>query len=457
MGRIFMDSAPFELRILGSTEVVGPGIGADDANLHTPKRMALLAYLALATADGYRRRDQIVGLFWPDLGQEAARTQLRKALFALRESLGAEAVVSRGEGEVRLAPDRVWCDAVALPRLAMAGRWAEALALYRGELLEGLFAEGVAQEFDEWLSDQRRTLREHAATSACECSRIEDERGDRKAAAVLARRALELTPDDENGVRRLMSLLDRQGDRGGALRVYTDWQVRLEKEYGVEPAPETRKLARKVQAARKGESHETPPTQAPVAVGPTVADASSPGGVLVPLPRARQRWPVLAGVAGVLLLGIGGVALARRGDPPAPSDPRSVAVLPLRPIGDITLASAGESVAEELTTALVQTGGLTVRAASRARDVVDRGGDVDRIGRGLGVAYVVDGGVQQGRGQLRVTLRLVRAVDGVAIWAGNYDMDAADRVVAARRVAAEAGDQIRAQLAGAAPQDTLRQ
>lgn len=448
-----MDSAPFELRILGHTEVVGPGIGADDANLHTPKRMALLAYLALATADGYRRRDQIVGLFWPELGQEAARTQLRKALFALRESLGAEAVVSRGEGEVRLDSDHVWCDAVVLPRLAMAGRWAEALGLYRGELLEGLFAEGVAQQFDEWLSEQRRALREHAATAAWECSRLEEERGDRKAAAVLARRALELAPDDENGVRRLMSLLDRQGDRGGALRVYADWQARLLKEYGVEPAPETRKLARRIQSARKGESHETPPTMAPIAVAstPVVAAAATAN----PLPRSRHAWPVLAGLAAVLLIAVAGAALVRSGTT-APANPLSVAVLPLRPIGDNALAGVGESVAEELTTALVQAGSLTVRAASRARDVVDRGGDVDRIGRGLGVAWVVDGGVQQGPGQLRVTLRLVRAVDGVAIWAGTYDMDAADRLATARRVAAEAGEQIRAQLVGVAAQDAVR-
>jgi len=81
----------------------------------------------------------------------------------------------------------------------------------------------------------------------------------------MARRALELAPDDEQCVRDLISLLDRAGDRGGALRVYSEWQARLFKEYGVEPAPETRKLARRVQSARKGESHETQPTTAFVA------------------------------------------------------------------------------------------------------------------------------------------------------------------------------------------------
>jgi len=41
--------------------------------------------------------------------------------------------------------------------------------------------------------------------------------------------------------------------------------IRVKNPDGVEPAPETRKLARRVQSARKGESHETPPRTALVA------------------------------------------------------------------------------------------------------------------------------------------------------------------------------------------------
>jgi len=238
--------------------------------------------------------------------------------------------VSRGEGEIRLDFGRTWCDAVALVQHVKNGWWTEALALYRGELLEGLFPEGVAQEFEEWLAEKRKNLREQAALSAWECSRIEEERGDRKAAAVMARRALDLSPDDEDGVRRLIALLDRHGDRGGALRVYSEWQARLLAEYNVEPAPETRKLARKVQAARKGESHETPPT---------------------------QQFLVAA------LLG----ALARGGASTPSVSTASVAVIPLRAIGDVALTGTAESIAEELTTALAMAPGLPVRSASRSR------------------------------------------------------------------------------------------
>src|SRR5512144_517104 len=53
-----------------------------------PKRFALLAYLAQAGHQGFRRRDTITALFWPELDQEHARGALRQALRFLRRELG---------------------------------------------------------------------------------------------------------------------------------------------------------------------------------------------------------------------------------------------------------------------------------------------------------------------------------------------------------------------------------
>jgi len=453
-----MERPPFELRILGPTELTGPDPTAAESVVRQPKRLALLAYLALTTADGFRRRDKVIALFWPELDQSQARTYLRKALFGINEALGVEVFATRGEDEIRLDPAALHCDAVDLPRLTSEGRCHEALGLYRGDLLEGLFPEGVAQEFHEWLENQRRILREHAAAAAWECSRVEEERGDRKAAAVMARRALDLTPDDEVGVRRLMTLLDQHGDRAGALRVYSEWQARLQAEYGVEPAPETRKLARKVQAARKGESHETPPTMASVAAVPATVEAGvaqGHGGT-----GAREGEPASVRASGrtarvgaavliVAAVAVGGITLGRSGTRRA-ADLSSVAVLPLREIGGAGQGVEAERVTEELTTALAQLQGLTVRSTSRARDALEQGGDVDRIGRRLGVAYVVDGSVQRGPGRLRVTLRLVRTSDAVALWAGTYDSEATDPMAAAQQTVEAAAAQVRARLAPAA-------
>ena len=442
-----MQKPPFELRILGPTELHGPVGEEADALVRQSKRLAVLAYLALSTADGFRRRDQITAFFWPELDQAQARTYLRKALYGIREGLGMEVFLTRGEDEVRVDPTLVWCDAVALSQYVRDGRWSEGLSLYRGELLEGLFPEGVAQEFQEWLSAQRKQLRERAARAAWECSRLEEERGDRTAAAVMARRARELDPDNEEGVRRLMGLLDRRGDRGSALRVYQEWQARLQEEFGVEPAPETRKLARQVQAARKGESLETAPVQPPITAAAAATVSESTRNQNAPMERRRPvtRWRSGIAAAGLLaILALGTATLLPDAGPAAGA--RSIAVLPLRPIGDSSLQNIADAIAEEIITRLAMDPTLTVRLVPGRQDLAKPSADGAAWGKHLGTAYIADGAVQRGGDQIRVTLRLIRTSDAVAMWAGSFDMATADPVRGAQRLASELGTVLAARL-----------
>ena len=86
------------------------------------------------------------------------------------------------------------------------------------------------------------------------------------AAAPLARRAVELSPDDEAAVRRLMRILDRKGDRAGALSAYEVFRLRLAAEFGAVPSPETEALleairSREVQIWQSPLSGWPPPGQ----------------------------------------------------------------------------------------------------------------------------------------------------------------------------------------------------
>ena len=430
-----MENYRFELRILGHTELSGPNPEAVEAIARQPKRLALLAYLALTTVDGFRRRDHVISLFWPALDQAQARTYLRKALYGIREALGEDLFVSRGEDEIRLDHSLVWCDAVALQQRARDAQWPDALALYRGDLLDGMYPEGVAPEFQEWLDAQRRAMRELAARAAWETSNVEEARGDRGAAVAMARRARELDPDNEEGVRRLMELLDRRGDRSGALKLYGEWEARLLEDYGVEPAPETRKLANRVRAARKGESHETPPTPLKPA---QVLSASPPVERALgaePVRTRRSRGAVLL-AAGVILLVVIAAGMLWPDSPwLARVGAHSVSVLPLRAIGGSPLQQVADALTEEMTTALAADSQVTVRSATRAQALLRDGADVDQVARRLGVAFIADGSVQGGAAHIRLTIRLLRADDAVAIWANTFDFMPEDLPAVARSVA----------------------
>jgi DNA-binding SARP family transcriptional activator len=89
--------------------------------LRQPKRLALLAYLAVATPRRFHRRDTLLALFWPELDQEHARAALRRALYFLRSAIGAEVVTGRGDDEVGVPEAALWCDTAAMDQALAAG------------------------------------------------------------------------------------------------------------------------------------------------------------------------------------------------------------------------------------------------------------------------------------------------------------------------------------------------
>jgi len=239
-----------ELRLLGRLSLTSADGRDVRALLGQPRRLALLAYLAAATPPGFHRRDSLLALFWPELDQEHARAALRQALHVVRDALGADAVASRGDDEIGLDIDQVSCDVAAFGRAIDREQFREALDLYRGDLLEGFFISD-APEFERWLETERTRLREAAARAARALVEHYETRSNLTTAAHWARRAIELAPSDEAAVRRLISLLDRHGDRASALEAYEGFARRVAEEYDAEPAAETRALVAAVRARQR--------------------------------------------------------------------------------------------------------------------------------------------------------------------------------------------------------------
>jgi DNA-binding SARP family transcriptional activator len=145
------------LLTLGTLDLLAPDGSELRSVLAQPRRIALLAYLALATPRGPHRRDRLLALFWPDQDQAHARNALSQAVYFLRNSLGADAVVSRTAEELALDMSTVWCDAIAFDEALDARRYVDAVELYRGELLAGFHVAGAAPDFAAWLDTMRAT------------------------------------------------------------------------------------------------------------------------------------------------------------------------------------------------------------------------------------------------------------------------------------------------------------
>src|SRR6266700_4003801 len=289
--------------------------------LTQPKRLALLTYLALAGSSGFRRRDTVVALFWPELDEEHARGSLR----FLRRSLGEGVIVNRGEEEIGVDRGALRCDATAFVEACEGGRHAEALDLYQGALLDGCFVSEAAPELERWVEEERIALRRRAAASAWALADGYRVAGDRADAAALGRRAAGFAPEDEGELARLIAFLDDLGDRSGAIGAYDEFARRLKQEYDVLPAPETLAL---IQSVR----HRTAVGFQTRAAGPSVALAETVAG---PAPRTNRTLVYLA-VGGVVAL-IGYLAAFANRRPPFDPEHATVVVLPLEDLsGDST-------------------------------------------------------------------------------------------------------------------------
>jgi len=241
-----------ELCMLGRLSLTGADGREVRGLLGQPRRLALLAYLAAASPQGFHRRDTLLALFWPELDQEHARAALRQALHVVRDALGGDAVTSRGDEEIGLDFAQVSCDVAAFERALRIGQLEEALDLYGGALLEGFFISD-APEFERWLETERGRLQQAAAGGARALAERYESDNDLTRAVRWTRRSIELAPSDEGLVRRLIALLDRQGDRAGALEAYEAFARRVAAEYDAEPAAETRALVAAVRARRRAE------------------------------------------------------------------------------------------------------------------------------------------------------------------------------------------------------------
>jgi len=113
--------------------------------------------------------------------------------------------------------------------------------------------------------------------------------------------------------------------------------------------------------------------------------------------------------------------------PLALPDKPSIAVLPFTNLGgDPQQEYFADGIAEDLITALSCIRWLFVTARNSTFAYKGQSPDVRRVGKDLGVHYVVEGSVRKGGERVRITAQLVDAATGNHIWAEHYDRNLSD-------------------------------
>ena len=380
--------ASLQIHLLGGFSLVHDG---QAITLPGRKVQGLLAFLALPLGRGHGR-ERLAGLLWGEMDEEHAHGSLRQAVHVgrklLRPVVGPDCLRLDKE-MLSLCRDSISVDASEFERkVAERSRnaLAEAAALYRGPLLEGIAIDN--EPFLEWLLPERERFRQLALNAlrkliSCQMQAREDD-----AAAGTTGRLLAMDPLDEDTHLKLIELHIRLGRPGEARRQYETLTACLRRELNVEPSEKVSKAFKALIANRAAAAQE--PVPAIVPSEPTAVMSNSDTLVL-------------------------------------PEKP-SIAILPFTNMsGDSEQEYFADGIVEEIITALSQLRWLFVIARNSSFTYKGRHVDVKQVGRDLGVRYVLEGSVRKARSvrkaatRVRITGQLVDTSTGAHLWADRFD------------------------------------
>ena len=235
------------LSILGPPEVMVDG-GAAPKDLLWRKNLGLLVYIA-RSPHGRRSREHLASMFWGDKPEADTRHSLNEALRVIRKHLPDGMLPAEGD-YVTLEPGNVSFDLDEFSALVEAGETRRAGALIRGEMMQG-FGIPDSNEFEDWLSAERRAWRRQCIEVLESIALSELEEGDLAAARDVAHRAATLDPVADTPAGILMQCDALRGDPSAALATYQAFADRLERDLGLEPPEGLKQLADRIRAQRE--------------------------------------------------------------------------------------------------------------------------------------------------------------------------------------------------------------
>lgn len=367
-----------DLRLLGRFRALGD----DGLLIRPPGRRSIALVCCLAVEPERWNRNRLAALLWPRRDLSQARASLRQEFLRIRSVFGQIFLQGEAPGSVPTLDRTCVTTDIARFREAAADplRAIEAVALYRGDLLDG-FQDHDNAELAAWLAQWRNHFRSEAVICLRRLLRSAE------ASEAVARRLVELAPDAEDAYTWLIRHYAETGDPGQATDTYQTCAASM-RAAGKEPSASIQAMLAQALAQNWLPS--------PVSDAATFIRTVRESPVQVSRPDPGLLRPV--------------------------TDRPSIVVLPfddLSPGGASPFLADG--MTEEMTSALSFIPGFFVCARHSAMAYRERVQDIRRIGTELGVRYALEGSLSRRNGGIRVDARLIDCATGLHLWADRQE------------------------------------
>lgn len=388
----------FFLNLFGDFSLSAPdGIVIDGLSR---KARGIIAFLALT--QGTASRNELATLLWSDRAVEQARASLRQTCYEMRRLLPATDPPLMAFRRDELVIDRKLL-LTDIDPVDPDDTELNAPDPARAMLLVDLT--GLSPAFDEWLTVERArradARRRAAIDIALTALRARRWREAQQVGATL----VAYDPTDTDAVQIAMRAFSETGDSNAVRHLYTRHTTALRRDRDQAPCEETTALFASVEGGRADV------TQSLYHGSNTVADIRST------LVGRSDLLPIANGV-------------------PALSSKPSIAVMPFTNLSnDPEKAYLAEGIVEEVVASLARFKSLFVIAAGANLLTSGKLVSPHDAARQLGVGYLLKGSVRTASGRIRITVHLVEAESGVAIWTTTLDETMEDIFALQDRVA----------------------
>ncbi len=237
-----------------------PAFLVDGAHVGTElgKNGRLLACYLFEFVGRPHRRERLADLFWSQLPPDKGRLALNTAIWRLRRMLdldrdgpgGRQLITIGDEAVIEIAStthvdtvlfenaSRAAIDPIEKGYLAAQRAIADAIETYRGPFLEG--------DEEVWVLEERERLHRIYTRSLTRLMHGAARERRYEEALEFGHRILSIDAFRENSQRDVMLLLLLNGQRAEAIWSYRRLGAALKRELGVDPMPETQRLAREI-------------------------------------------------------------------------------------------------------------------------------------------------------------------------------------------------------------------
>lgn len=188
-------------------------------------------------------RDEAIGIFWVDCDEASARKNLRDALYHIKKIVGPDIISLDGNVFISLNPEQnIVVDADGIRENIMEN--------YKGEFMSFFYVKNCL-EFENWMDDYRRELKEGYIRAVRQQAEQAMQRGDAAETGRFSGKLVDVFYLDEGFYRKVLTFLMGEGEYSAAISLYQKFAISLKQDLEEEPEAETKALMDKILKLRR--------------------------------------------------------------------------------------------------------------------------------------------------------------------------------------------------------------